>query len=223
MRQLVKDHAFIFDMDGTLFQTETLAVPAFHRTFERLVEQGLYTGSQPTEQQIQSSFGMTSNELWRHLLPDANKEVRKQADHWMLEEELHLLQQGKGALYPGVKSVLHQLSDAGWPLFIASNGMGPYVKGIIEIHGLRLLFKGVYTAGDYQTAAKEDLVKILMTEHQITGGYMVGDRSSDVRAGKMNGLTVIGCKYADFPQFSQEMELEGADFIIESFPDLLKI
>ena len=95
MRQLVKDHAFIFDMDGTLFQTETLAVPAFHRTFERLVEQGLYTGSQPTEQQIQSSFGMTSNELWRHLLPDANKEVRKQADHWMLKKSFTCYSKGR--------------------------------------------------------------------------------------------------------------------------------
>ena len=223
MRQLVKDHAFIFDMDGTLFQTETLAIPAFYRTFDRLVEQGLYSGTFPTEEQIQSSFGMTTKELWIHLLPDANEEVRKQADQWMLEEELHLLQQGKGALYPGVTSVLHQLNEVGWPLFIASNGMGAYVRRIVEVHGLRSLFKGIYTAGDYQTDAKENLVKILMTEHHITGGYMVGDRSSDVRAGKKNGLTVIGCKYADFPQFGQEMELKEADVIIESFLDLLKI
>lgn len=223
MRQTVKGHAFIFDMDGTLFQTETLAVSAFYHTFERLVEQGLYTGSLPTEQQIQSSFGMTSSELWQHLLPGGSKKAHEQADQWMLEEELHLLQQGMGALYPDVESVLHQLKDAGWPLFIVSNGMGPYVRGILEIHGLNSLFQGVYTAGDYQTVAKEDLVQRLMKEHQIMGGYMVGDRSSDVQAGKKNGLVVVGCQYADFPQFSEEKELQGADFIIESFSDLLKI
>lgn len=215
-------HAIIFDMDGTLFQTETLAIPAFHRTFERLAQHGLDTGPLPTDERIASSFGMTSVDLWGHVLPEASEETREIADRWMLEEELLLLQEGKGVLYPNVREVLSQLDEAGWPLFIASNGTGPYVRGIVDAYGLNAWFKGIYTAGEYQTRAKEELVKRLMEDHQVTGGYMVGDRSSDVQAGKENGLMVIGCRYAGFPQFSEEKELQGADFLISSFTELLE-
>ncbi|BCU80353.1 MTA/SAH nucleosidase [Polycladomyces abyssicola] len=219
----MSQHAMIFDLDGTLFQTEKVAVPAFRRTFERLRRSGRYEGSLPTDEEIQSVFGLTHVEIWNRLLPGADEQTKQTADRWMLEEELHCLQQGMGALYPGVGETLHRLAREGWPLFIASNGILPYVKGVLTAFELLPLFSGIYTAGEYQTREKKDLVRILMNEHGVTGGYMVGDRSSDVEAGLANGLTVIGCRYAGFPNFSGESELDGAHVVIDSFPSLLNV
>ena len=39
----------------------------------------------------------------------------------------------------------------------------------------------------------------------------IGDRRSDVEAGKANGLRVIGCQYEGFPQFGSKNELQGAN------------
>ncbi len=39
---ITKPEAMIFDLDGTLFQTETLLLPAYRATFDRLREEGLY-------------------------------------------------------------------------------------------------------------------------------------------------------------------------------------
>jgi phosphoglycolate phosphatase-like HAD superfamily hydrolase len=215
--------AIIFDLDGTLFQTEKVGVPAFQETFRVLKEAGMYRGDLPSVEKIQSVFGMTHEELWQTLLPDAGVDIRHKADQIMLEQELKLFREGKGELYPGVKETLLALKERGFPLFIASNGVGPYVRGALEAKDLLSIFSGIYTAGDHQTKSKVDLVGLLKEQHRIKEGFMVGDRSSDVEAGKQNGLFVIGCRYAGFPQFGQRDELAGADFVISSFAEILDV
>jgi len=64
---------------------------------------------------------------------------------------------------------------------------------------------------------------MLMEEHGVTGGFMVGDRKSDVRAGKANGLKVIGCRYPGFTRFGREDELKDADVVVDRFPDILPV
>lgn len=219
----MSNHAIIFDLDGTLFQTEKLAIPAFRNALERLRRADMFERSMPTDEEIQSVFGLTHEEIWNRLLPGADEQVKKMADQWMLEEELHGLQHGRGELYPGVEETLNRLKQDGWRLFIASNGILPYVKGVLATFQLLPLFSGIYTAGEYRTHEKKELVSILIKEHKVTGGYMVGDRSSDVEAGLANGLTVIGCQYAGFPNFSGERELDGAHVVIGTFPDLLDV
>lgn len=215
--------AIIFDLDGTLFQTEKVAVPAVEAMFRVLKENGFYTGDIPSAAKIQSVFGMTHEEIWQRLLPEADEETRKKADRIMLEKELELIAQGKGALYPDVEETLKELKKAGWTLFIASNGVLPYVRGALESKGLISLFEEIYTAGEFGTKSKTELVRICKERHGITGGYMVGDRSSDMKAGKENHLTVIGCRYSGFPQFGEKDELADADYIIREFKDLPKI
>ncbi|MNP61949.1 bifunctional 5'-methylthioadenosine/S-adenosylhomocysteine nucleosidase/phosphatase [compost metagenome] len=94
------------------------------------------------------------------------------------------------------------------------------MKGVAAEHRILPLFEGLYSAGEYKTATKADLVKLLMDDHQVSSAWMVGDRSSDVEAGKKNGQTVIGCAYAGF---GQGQELAGADVLIRSFDELIAL
>lgn len=213
----------IFDLDGTLFQTEKVAVPAFQRTFRRLLEKGLYRGESPSNEQIQSVFGMTLSDIWERLLPGASEEAKRKADDWWLQDELDCLAEGMGTLYPEVSEGMEELSSRGWQMWIASNGLGPYVRGVVDTFGLADRLKGIYTAGEQQIAEKDQLVKRLMKQNGISSGWMVGDRRSDIHAGKVNGLTVIGCRYPDFPRFGDRGELEGADRIIDHFHQLLDV
>ncbi|MBH8607371.1 HAD hydrolase-like protein [Thermoactinomyces sp. CICC 10521] len=215
--------AIIFDLDGTLFQSEKVGLPAFLETFRVLKEEGLYREEMPTEDKIKSVFGMTHDELWQTLLPDATKEIREKADRMMLGFELELIGRHRGEFYPGVKETLHALKERGYALFIASNGVGPYVRGVLESGDLTSLFTGIYSAGEYKTKSKVDLVSLLKEQHQVTDGMMVGDRSSDVEAGKQNGLVTVGCRYSGFPQFGSRDELAGADHLISSFAQMLDL
>lgn len=210
-------YAVLFDMDGTLLQTEKLATPAFLRTFDDLRKQQLWDGRTPTESELTNVLGMTLEDLWKTLLPDANHEVKLVADRLMLQHELDLLKEGITDLYPGVREVLRELKSKDVSLFVASNGLEKYIDAVCEHFGLKAVFTDLYSAGRFQTKSKNDLVSQLINDYAIQQAVMVGDRRSDVEAGKANQLLTIGCDFG----FAKPGELEQADQIITQFDQLI--
>ena len=208
--------AVLFDMDGTLLQTEKLATPAFLRTFEDLRAQKLWGGPIPTERELTNVLGMTLDQLWNTLLPNASHDVKHTADRLMLEHESMLLKEGVTDLYPGVRQVLQDLKDSGAALFVASNGLEGYINEVCEYFELKSLFTDLYSAGRFRTKSKNDLVKKLLADYQIEQAIMVGDRHSDIEAGRSNGLKTIGCDFG----FANPGELDHADVIVRKFEDI---
>ncbi len=222
-RAMGKPIAVIFDMDGTLFETDTLLVNVHKRVFGTLREEGLYEGETPPVEQLLSCLGMVLEDLWRKLMPEASEEARARADVLLLQYELEGLEAGEGRLYAGVKETLEALKAGGSKLFVASNGLEDYVKEIARHKEIASLFDGLYSAGEYGTASKVDLVARLLQDHGLTPSkdvWMVGDRSSDVEAGGRNGLTTVGCAYA---VYGKQAELADADIRIGAFPELLSV
>lgn len=219
MKKRICPEAMLFDLDGTLFQTETLLLPAYEAAFKEMRAEGSYDGETPPAERILSSLGMLLEHIWQRVLPDATPEVRSRADELLLKHQTAMLEQGVGALYPGVQETLSALHARGVKLFVASNGLEGYVREVIAKLGLAPLFTDLYSAGQYDTRSKVDLVRLLLDKHGVASAWMVGDRSSDVEAGRENGLPVVGCKYAEF---GKPGELDGAEMIITSFPQLLE-
>ncbi|MEW9672332.1 HAD family hydrolase [Ammoniphilus sp. 3BR4] len=211
--------AAIFDMDGTLLKTEEVAVPAFKKTFEKLKEDGSFQDRMPTDKEITDVFGMTLEEIWNKLLPGKSEEIKKKADRMMLKYELEILKEGKTHLYPGVKENLQKLKEQNIPLFIASNGLDEYIKGVCDCFHITDWFEDLYSAGRFQTESKDDLVAKLLNDYGISQAVMVGDRKSDIQAGKANGLYTIGCAFG----FSNQGELAEADVIIKDFSEIVEI
>ncbi|MGO4543285.1 HAD family hydrolase [Paenibacillus sp. 2TAB23] len=219
-RVLRLPEALIFDMDGTLFETDTLLVPVHQRVFETLREERLYEHETPPVERLLSCLGMLLEDIWRQVMPDSTEAARKRADELLLQYELEGLASGEGELYPYVEGTLRELKQRGMKLFVASNGLEDYVKGVARYKGIAELFDGLYSAGEYATASKVDLVARLLQDHGIQSAWMVGDRSSDVEAGKGNGLEAIGCAYATY---GRAAELDGADALIGDFRELIKL
>jgi phosphoglycolate phosphatase len=212
--------ALIFDLDGTLFQTETLLIPAYYRLFDQLRAEGLYEGETPDVSLMLQSLGMLLEDIWARVIPAAKLQTRERANVLLLQYQMEGLQHGVGELYPDVAATLKQLHLRGIRLFVASNGLEGYVKGVIADKGLDDLFEALYSAGEYQTRSKVDLVRLLMEEFDLQSAWMVGDRSSDVEAGKGNHLYVVGCNYAEF---GHPEELKAADIVISKFSELMKL
>lgn len=218
--QLTKPQAIVFDMDGTLFKTETLLIPAYHGVFDKLREEGLYKGETPPDHLMLGSLGMLLEDIWKVVMPGEQAEVHRRADELLLEFELRGLEEAGSELYPSVPETLKELHDRGVKLFVASNGLEHYVKGVAAAHQIAPLFDGMYSAGEFATASKVDLLRKLMDDFGLETLWMVGDRSSDVEAGKKNGQIVIGCSYAGF---GKDDELKGADILISEFSQLLNL
>ncbi|BBH21499.1 MTA/SAH nucleosidase [Paenibacillus baekrokdamisoli] len=212
--------AMIFDMDGTLFETDTLLIGVHERIFATLREEKLYMEPTPPVEKLLGCLGMLLHDIWNQVMPDSSKAARDRADELMLQYELEGLEAGEGSLYPHVEATLKTLKAQGMKLFVASNGLEHYVKGVAQHKGIKPLFDGLYSAGEYETATKVDLVARLLKDHAIESAWMIGDRSSDVEAGKGNGLAVVGCAYA---VYGRKEELAGADALISDFRELLTL
>ncbi|MFD1677585.1 HAD hydrolase-like protein [Alicyclobacillus fodiniaquatilis] len=218
----IKDNrpeALIFDLDGTLFRTETLSLPAYHATFDQLRAEGLFLEETPAEEKFLKSLGLLLSEIWENVMPNGSQAARDRANQLLLHHQSKLLKQGLGEMYPDVATTLEKLHDRGYKLYVASNGLEQYVKEVIQEKGLAPLFAGLYSAGEFQTQSKIDLVRLLLEQHHLQSAWMCGDRSSDVEAGKANGLFVVGCNYGGFHQAE---ELRHADLLLSLFGELDK-
>lgn len=220
MKNLSIPEAMLFDLDGTLFRTETLLASVHRRVFATLREEGLYTADEPPLERMLGSLGMLLEHIWQRVMPDGSPAAHARANELLLRYEIEELEAGQGELYPDVPETLRKLKDKGIRLFVASNGLETYVKEVPRLRGIAELFEGFYSAGEYETETKAELVRILLAKHDIRSAWMIGDRSSDVEAGKRNGLFVVGCDYAGF---RHEGELEGADARIGSFAELAEM
>lgn len=211
--------SIIFDLDGTIFQTDKLAIPAFESTFRQLADEGYVLDNEPTHDDLLAVIGLTLDDIWENLIPSQSEELYNKASKYLLENELNGLKDGYGALYPNVVETLLELKNLGYRLFIASNGLKDYVDNVLSNFRINHLFEAVYSAGEYKTETKIELVNKLISDLDIKKAIMVGDRSSDVEAGKANGLFIIGCNFG----FSSDGELRGADEIITNFEQLINL
>ena len=208
----------MFDLDGTLFQAHKLSLPAYIRTFAMLQQQGLSRGV-PQEDVLKKTYGMTEAEIWAMLLPEAAVEVRKKAARWTEEGELKNLEQGQGKLYPNVLFTLNGLKSQGYKLYIVSNGAQGYVKTVCERFNLTPMLSGIYSAGQYGTGNKSQLLELAVQREHLSAGMMIGDRESDIAAGADNGFMTVGCCYG----YGDRDELRGADFLIDDISAVIDL
>ena len=205
----------IFDMDGTLYQTNLVLAEALEATFEVLRGNQLWSGETPIKK-YQEIMGVPLPVVWETICPNHTEEVRRKSNELFQKKLIEMIHQKKGALYPNVQVTLKMLSEK-YPLFIASNGEREYLQAIVDTYELSKLFKKVYSIQSVQSGNKSDLVKTIVEENNLTQAWVVGDRLSDIKAAKDNGLKSIGVNF----DFAQQIELKQADIVINDIEELV--
>lgn len=209
--------AVIFDMDGTLFQTDTILEPALEATFQVLRERHLWHGETPIDQ-YREIMGVPLKVVWETLCPNHSMEIREMSNALFHDKLLEMIEDHKGSLYPHVEEILMELSSK-FPLFIASNGQPEYLKAIVNTYHLDRFIQKVYSIQSISSGHKSDLVKTVIHENNIKAGWVIGDRLSDIMVAKDNELRSIGVNF----DFAQAEELKHADLVINDFKQLLNI
>jgi len=100
--------SIIFDMDGTLFQTNKVLEISLLETFNYLESINEWDGEMPIEK-YREIMGAPLPKVWEVLLPDHSEEVRKFTDSFFLKVLIENIKNGKGALYPHVEDILSYL------------------------------------------------------------------------------------------------------------------
>ncbi|MEH7082050.1 HAD hydrolase-like protein [Neobacillus drentensis] len=210
--------SLIFDMDGTLFQTNKILEISLQETFNQLRIMNLWEKETPIEK-YREIMGVPLPVVWETLLPDHTNIVREQANEFFHEKLITNINEGNGGLYPNVKEVFGFLKERGCSIYIASNGQVEYLNEIVKFYHLDQWVSETFSIEQIQTQNKADLVQTIMKKYKIEKGAVVGDRLSDIIAAKSNGLIAIGCNF----DFAQEGEMSQADIKIDSLQELMSL
>ncbi|GKV67146.1 MULTISPECIES: HAD hydrolase-like protein [unclassified Sporosarcina] len=210
--------SIIFDMDGTLFQTDTILQLALNDTFDHLQSINKWNDAAPIDK-FREIMGAPLPKVWETLLPHHTNEDRKYTDAYFLERLLENIRMGNGALYPNVQEVFGYLKEQDCSIYIASNGLIDYLAAIVSYYDLDQWVTETFSIQQIASLNKSDLVMSIMEKYCITDGAVVGDRLSDIHAAKENGLLAIGCNF----DFAREDELAQADIVIDDLLELREI
>jgi phosphoglycolate phosphatase len=198
----------VFDIDGTLFQTQTVTVPAVQETFSRF---GLPV---PDTGTICAFFGqpVSKYEAWLASLCPLGRSV--EIISATNQRELELISE-TGCLYPGAKESVEALRAAGCVLGICSNGPEAYVARFVEAHGFKELMTIVRARGN-QTVSKTRLLGEILAAVPARPLIVVGDRYDDVTSALAHEGLAIGAGYG----FGSPEELAGADVVVGEAGDI---
>lgn len=205
---MAKDSLLIFDIDGTLLQTDTVTVPAVQQAFR---ENGL---EEPTKEAICYFFGkpVEDYENWMASLcsPEQAASVVARAN----ELELQCMR-NSGILYPGTFETIEGLHRQGYGMAICSNGPDPYVAEFMSAHGMTPFMETVYARGTTYEG-KTEMVGLILEKHKPARFAVIGDRHDDIEAALDHGGTGIAAAYG----FGHEEEHKTAHCVLQSIREL---
>ncbi|RKS76447.1 sugar-phosphatase [Actinomadura pelletieri DSM 43383] len=202
--------AAVFDLDGTLIDTEPRSRAQWSRLFD--------AHGVPYDDSLISSFaGRRGMEVLRdlaHLFPGRTVEE--------LFEQVVSYQSLPGmpavAPVPGAVGLIRSLADAGVPLAVVTSAERSYAEGLLDELGVRDLLDIVVTAGDvvtgkphpegYLAAARDLDVPV-----QETVGFE--DTPAGVAAVKSAGMTCVGVVTTQ-----PVGALAGADHVVPDLEDV---
>ncbi len=197
----------IFDFDGTLVNSMHLCVTELIRTFQDM------NLPVPSQAELEKCNGPSHEEAAKLL--KVPRELQAEFCRIRGGYQMSLMDSCQ-KIYPGVPKMLDILSACA-NLCIASNGRQEYVDRSLSNWGIGKYF--VKAKGGDVAHTKGQLVGDLLKEYRPLRAVMVGDRLSDILAGKENGLHTVAAAYG----FGSLEEWQEADKQVHSVEELTDI
>ena len=180
--------AFIFDIDGTLVDSNELHVDSWDRSFRRF-------GKQFPREKLRAQIGKGSDQyLPEFLTPDEIKRFSKELDDYRSElfrnEYLPRVRP-----FPKVRELFQRIRDDDKRIVLASSGKKADTKYYIDLLKIEGLIEG-YTSGDDADSSKPapDIFNASLEklgDMSPTDAVTVGDTRFDIEAARKAGLKTI--------------------------------
>jgi len=201
----------IFDLDGTLYRTETSFVPTMRRVFEE------FDVPYPGDEKILAQVGETYTTFLRWLVSEGFPVGAAALGERITEIEIASIE-AEGELYPDVEATLDALRDLGCSIALCTNGDMRYATYVLGTRGILGQFD-VLKTNDDDRQTKAEMIRSLLEELKPSRSFMIGDRYHDVEAGNETGCVTIAAAYG----YGRSSELAPAAHRIDRFADLLPI
>lgn len=193
----------LFDLDGTLINTNNLIIASFTYTLDQ------FCPGQFTRQDIVDFIGEPLEDSFKKVSPES-------ADEMVQVYRKHNIQHHDDLVteFPNVYETIRTLSEKGYPIGIVTTKRRKTVDMGLKLTGLDAFFDVIVTMDDVNHA-KPDSEPIDFALKQLGSSqacvYMVGDSPHDIQAGKNADVNTVGVSWS----------VKGRDIISDQSPDYL--
>jgi len=206
--------AILFDLDGTLVDTNDLHVEAWDRAFRE-------AGHDFTRDQIHGQVGKGGDNLVPGLLPDVDEEAQDAIDQRHGEIYKGELMRRARPL-PGARGLLQRAHDEGLQVVFASSAGGEEIDHYLGLLNAEELV--TFTTGKDDVGSSKPSPDIFEAALKKGGlrpeeAVVIGDTPYDVLAAKRAGVACVGLLSGGFPE--DELRTAGAAAIYRDAADLL--
>ena len=209
----MKIDTILFDLDGTLINTNELIITSFLHTLEQ------YFPQQFTRDKVIDFIGPPLYESFHNLNPEKVDEMiavyrtHNHAFHDELIEE-----------YEGVYETIEALHEAGFKMAIVTTKIRETAEIGLKLFGLDKFFPVVITIDDVKNVKPDPeplLLALQKLDSQPETALMVGDSNHDILGGKNTGTKTAGVAWSIKGEaFIRSFE---PDFVLDNMRNLLKI
>lgn len=200
--QLGEIRMIAFDVDGTLFSSESIIFKTYVQAIEEFATHTGKITKRPTQDQIIAEIGKPVKTIFQNLLPELKETERDQISSRVLELLCDSIRNGGGDFYAGVGSTIHYLKEKGYTITCASNGRKAYVETVLETAGVLQYFEPIVVINQETIHTKGEIVAEYVKKYHLDPKSiaLIGDRFSDWEAARQNGCNFGFCSYGHAPE-----------------------
>lgn len=204
--------AVLFDIDGTLVDSNYLHVDAWDRALADV-------GHPVDAWRIHRAIGMDSSRLLETLLGDDADELGDRAK----DRHAHHYEASSGRLrsFDGAQVLLRELHGRGLQVVLATSAPPDELEVLLSVLDVDDALSEVTSSSDVETAKPEpDIVRVALDKAGVSAesAIFVGDAVWDVEAAKRAGVGVIGVLSGGVS--AQELRDAGAIAVYDDVRDL---
>ena len=202
----------IFDVDGTLVDTNYQHALAWFRAFRRFdITLPLW--------QLHRGIGMGGDTFVAHVAGEAIESEFGPAlrDAWSEEFDAMI---GEVRPFAAARPLLEEITKRGFKLVLASSGKAEHVEAFLDLVGGRDLADAWTTSDDVETSKPApDLVSAALRKVDGASGCMVGDSTWDCVAAGRLGVPTVAVLTGGFSR--EELREAGAIRVFDSLGAML--
>jgi len=205
--------AILFDIDGTLVDSNYLHVHAWQRAFAEV-------GVDVEAWRIHRGIGMDGSSLLDELAPDATgedtKDRAKDLHSRFYQETAHLLKP-----LPGTRRLLDLVAATGLQVVLATSAPEDELALLRKVLDQEEIVSAVTSSGDVDTAKpRPDIVEVALQRAGVgaDAAVFVGDSIWDIRAAARAGVECIGVESGGVDRL--RLQEEGAVAVYRNPRDL---
>lgn len=207
----------IFDVDGTLVDSQDMIFAAFSFAYERA---GLPI---PERDHALGYVGMSLELIFPELSPELDTQTHQALAQGYRDAYFHIREtRGSAAtspFFPGARDALDALRAQDWTLLAVATGKSKRgLDKLIEGYGLQGVFQSQQTADHHPSKPHPAMVHAALSETGVPAeqAVMIGDTTFDMDMARAADVKTIGVSWGYHPS-----ETLMADTVIDNFADLI--